>query len=207
MQAVDVKGLTYKDMLDWRKDILAIVLTAFGAWIGAGAAYFFGRENLRTATEGMLSMRVQSPMERLRLTPISQVPPRPLSWVIKASDPLKPVYDKLKSDPDLWFIPVVKDDGTLETVIHEQAVWRFMLDNPSKESDERQVSAILNYLKTQKLTKLTDPFVRVKLDTSVSTAYDLMQTRNVFLALVLDDEGKPTHYITTTEVRKLLAKG
>ena len=39
-------------ILDFRKNILAIIITAFGAWIGAGAAYFFGRENQREASSG-----------------------------------------------------------------------------------------------------------------------------------------------------------
>jgi hypothetical protein len=38
-----------KSSYDYRKDVLSIILTAFGAWVGAGAAYFFGRESLRDA--------------------------------------------------------------------------------------------------------------------------------------------------------------
>src|SRR5437016_4482567 len=41
-------------LIQTRKDILSILLTAFGAWIGAGAAYFFGRESLREAASSLL---------------------------------------------------------------------------------------------------------------------------------------------------------
>lgn len=44
---------TTEEIIGFKKDLLAIILTAFGAWIGAGAAYFFGRENLREAVAGM----------------------------------------------------------------------------------------------------------------------------------------------------------
>jgi hypothetical protein len=43
--------------LDYRKNILTVIITAFGAWVGAGAAYYFGRENLREASQSLLPMR------------------------------------------------------------------------------------------------------------------------------------------------------
>jgi glycopeptide antibiotics resistance protein len=63
------------DIFIWRKDVLAIIITAFGAWVGAGAAYFFGRENLRVAADSLLAMRGLSGKELLRRTSIKQIPP------------------------------------------------------------------------------------------------------------------------------------
>ena len=54
-------GVPPADALAYRKDVLSIIITAFGAWVGAGAAYFFGRENLRVAMDGLLAMRDESP--------------------------------------------------------------------------------------------------------------------------------------------------
>ena len=57
---------TFMDVLNYRKSILAVIVTAFGAWVGAGAAYFFGRENLREASASLLAMREPSAKDRLR---------------------------------------------------------------------------------------------------------------------------------------------
>lgn len=45
-----------RDLLNYRQSILATIIMAFGAWIGAGVSFFFGRENLREATPKMLQM-------------------------------------------------------------------------------------------------------------------------------------------------------
>jgi hypothetical protein len=105
-------------MLAHRKDMLSIIITAFGAWVGAGAAYFFGRENLRVAADSLLAMRDLSPRDRLRRTSIKQIPPTPIDWTVKKSTKLSEVKDALTQKPERWFVPVVKDDGTLETVIN-----------------------------------------------------------------------------------------
>jgi hypothetical protein len=55
---------TTAEVVASRKDLLAIILGAFGAWIGAGAAYFFGRENLRTATESTRFPQVSEAISR-----------------------------------------------------------------------------------------------------------------------------------------------
>jgi len=116
--AIDVKELA-KDYLEYRKTLLSIILTAFGAWIGAGAAYYFGRENMAEASRSLLAMKEPSPRERLRRTSIRLIPPKPLDWKVKTGEELKAVVDKLRSETGKWFIPIVKDDGTLENIVHE----------------------------------------------------------------------------------------
>jgi len=201
---------TAMDLLDYRKGILSIIITAFGAWVGAGAAYFFGRENLREAASSMLAMREPSPRERLRRTPIREIPPRPLDWVVKISDELKAVVDKLKAETERWFIPIVDEDDKLVTVIHEEAIWRFM----DKESEagtayadilKKKVSDVVAYVKaTSGLERLEKIYVPVTLDRSAGDAYEDMQNKGVLLAVVSDEKGKPTHFITTGDVRRVL---
>ena len=203
----------FTDLLDYRKDILAVIITAFGAWVGAGAAYFFGRENLREAASSMLKMREPSPKERLRRTLIREIPPRALDWVVKISDELKTVGDKLKDEPKRWFIPIVKDDGTLVTVIHEEAIWRFM-DKESEESEagtpytniwKKKVSDVVAYIKaTPGLKRMKGIYVAVTLDMSAGDAHELMQNKGVSLAIVTDEKGKPTHFTHTGDMRRVL---
>lgn len=200
----------FRDVLDYRKSILSVIITAFAAWVGAAAAYFFGRENLREAASSILAMRGPSPGERLRLTPIRDIPPSPLDWVVTRGDELKAVMERLKDEAWRWFIPVVRDDGTLKTVLDEEAVWRFV----DKESEagtayadihKKKVSDVVEYIRTTPgLGRLKGIYVAVTLDSSAGHAYELMQKQDVRLAIVRDKRGKPTHYITTGDVRVAL---
>lgn len=210
--AIPAKDTTTKvtDLLDYRKSILAVIITAFGAWVGAGAAYFFGRENLREAASSLLAMREPSPKERLRRTPIREIPPRQLDWVVKTSDQLETVMDKLKAEPERWFIPIVKDDGTLDTVIHEEAIWRFVdkeFEAGTAYADilKKKVSDVVAYIKaTPRLEWVEGIYVAVTLDKSAGDAHEEMQNKGVNLAIVTDERGKPTHFVTTGDVRRVL---
>jgi len=95
-------------VLDYRKSILVVLITAFGAWMGAGAAYCFGRENLREASQSLLAMREPSGEERLRRTLVREVAPRAIDWVVKIDDT---VFGKLESESLRWFIPLI--DSTI----------------------------------------------------------------------------------------------
>lgn len=203
----DSQTIKYTDLLEFRKSILAIILTAFGAWVGAGAAYFFGRENLR------LAMRALSPKELLRRTSVRQMQLKPLDWLVKGTAKVGDVLDKVKIDPTVWFIPIVKDDGTLNTVLHEDALWRYITDNVGKgavyeELLKKGISDVLEFLDLDEnkdlKKKVGKIYVPVTLDKSASDAYELMQQQAVFLAIVIDDKSKPTHYITTADVRMVL---
>ena len=199
------------DILDYRKNILAVIVSVFGAWIGAGAAYHFGRENMKEATSSMLQMREPSAKERLRRTPIREMPLKPLDWRVTADEDLGPVVEKLKKEPTYWFVPILKKDGTLETVINEEAVWRFMDSEYAKDPPtpyakilKKKVSDMRKYIKNEKLERFEGIYIPVTLDKSAGDVHELMQNKGVFLAIVLDETGKPTHFFTTADVRKVL---
>jgi CBS domain len=214
------QNVTFRDLIEYdkmmlenRKDILSIIIAAFGAWVGAGAAYFFGRENLRVAANSLLAMKDLSPRERLRQTSIKQIPPTPIDGTVTRETKVSEVRNTLNQKPERWFVPVVKKDGTLDTVINEEAVWRFLLDKLPPESAPADVKDkyanatvgdLLAYIdENEPLKRFNQIHTVVAMDTSVGAANDLMDSRNVFLAIVTS-EGKPTHFFTTTDVRKLL---
>jgi hypothetical protein len=212
---------TAKELSDYRSSLLAIVLTAFGAWIGAGAAYFFGRENVKAAYEGMRLLQQPSPLERLRAILVREVPPKPIEWTVTKETPLKTVLEKLKEKPEYWFIPVLGDDGKVETVINEEGIWRFV-DHESleaekangdvkskeirKQIEDKTVDKVIAYLKESKeLDSFKDQFITLELDQSMYNAYEQMDQKNIKLAIVLNAEGKPKYYITTTDLRKTIS--
>jgi hypothetical protein len=197
--------VTTKDLLGYRQNIMVAIITAFGAWVGAGAAYFFGRENLREATQKMLDMRGLSPVERLRKTLLSEIPLRQVHWLVNINTKVENVYNKLRDEPDRWFIPITKEDGTLLTVLENEAIYLYVLD---KKDMIGTLDDVLKYLmENEKLQKHTeDIYVEVKFDNNACYAQDLMQYKNVKLGIVTNEKGEPTHYVTTDDLRRLLMR-
>jgi len=157
------------------------------------------------ATDGLLQMRGLTARERLSRTSIKQIPPTPIppDWNVKKDSLISAVKQQLMDQPDRWFIPILKDDGTLDTVVNEEAVWRFLVDLGT-QLQQQTVDNLLKYIEERDpLKRFKDIYVTVTMETTVGTANDLMDTRHVFLAIVVADR-KPTHFFTTSEVRKLL---
>ncbi len=204
------------EILKFRAEILTVIITAFSAWIGAGAAYFFGRENMREATQAMLDMRQLPPREKLRQISLKELPPRPITWKVNTEDFLITVYDKLKTDVSWWFIVITKKDGSLETVVHEEAIWRFIdslaLDGkkPDEELKKITVQALLDYLKEEKnkdlATKVKDIYIRVTYDYTLGAVNDLMLDKKLFLSIITDESNKPVSYISSDDVRREFLK-
>ena len=202
-----------KSLLEYRKDILSIILTAFGAWVGAGAAYFFGRENLREAANSMLQMRNLSPSERLRQILVRDIPPRkiPPEWLATGSDNLNGLLEKLKKDPqNYWFIPILSSTGGLEDVLHKEAVWRYVMELASSNQDFKTetVSDLTTYIRSKEDLKknFAGIYVEVKPETSVAEASDMMSKKGVFIGIVTDASGKPTEFIDTADIRRVLLR-
>jgi hypothetical protein len=191
-------------MLAHRNNVLSIIITAFGAWVGAGAAYFFGKENLRVAANSLLAMREPSPRERLGQTPIKKIPPTPIppDWNVTIDTEISTVQQQITNNPDRWFIPVVRNDGTLDTVMNKEAMWRHLVAQGT--SPTGTIADLLKFIvESDALRHFKDMHVTVTMETMVGTANDLMDSRHVFLAIVVLNR-KPTHFFTTAEVRKLL---
>jgi hypothetical protein len=204
--AADSADLRASDILEYRKSILTIIITAFGAWVGAGAAYFFGRENLRVAAESLLAMRNQSPAERLRHLPIRNIPQRAINWTVKTSDAIGSFYKTLNKR-DRWFIPVVDDNGCLEDVLHEDAVWRF-IDNQGTggviyaDLLKKTVADVISFIqKNAEFKDLSHIYVPVKLDDSTGDVHSQMSSKDVYIGIISDEKGKPTNFVTTADIR------
>jgi hypothetical protein len=196
-----------RDSLDHRQTILSLILTAFGAWVGAGAAYFFGRENLETAARSLLAMREPSPRERLRRTSIREVRPRPIDWTVTREETVASVVDKLTKSPERWYAVVVAADGKLDTVLHEEAIWRYVAESAQAgtayaDATAKKLGEMLEAMKDQPVAAAN--YVAVSLDQSAAEAHDSMLAKNVYLAIVTEPSGKPTHFITTGDLRRVL---
>jgi len=209
-RAASDQNVSIKDLLDYRQSILAVIITAFGAWVGAGAAYYFGRENLKQSTDSMLAMREPTPKELLRKTELRDIAPRSIAWTVQESEELNDPVKKLKLEPELWFLPVVHGDGKLLTVLNEEAVWRFIDKEaaakvPYTEVMKKTIADVIHYVDHNKgLERFKDISICATMDESAAEANHEMQQKEVHLAVIMDRTEKPTHYITTNDIRKTL---
>lgn len=197
-----------KELLDYRKGIMTIIITAFGAWVSAGAAYFFGRENMRMTTESLLKMH-QSPAERFKQMPVRNLPRKPIDWVVKAADTLDTITTKINRK-QRWFIPIVKEDGSLENVIHEDAVWIFISDKGAEgmahaDIIKKTIADVVTHIRSKPEYKEFDMiYVPVGLEDKAGEVHDIMLRKDIYLAVVTDSKGNPKEFLTTADMRIFL---
>jgi hypothetical protein len=197
------------DLLEYRKTILTIIITAFGAWVGAGAAYFFGRENLRVATESLLQMH-QSTAERFKQLPIRNLPRKPLDWKVPATETIANVQQKINRK-SRWFIPIIKSDGSLENVIHEDAVWVYIdrqsaANVPHATILQKTIADVADFIaKDPQLKEDYDSiYIPVSLDDKAGEVHESMLRKDVYLAVIINRKGKPEEFFTTADMRIFL---
>lgn len=206
------------DVLEFRKTILTVIITAFGAWVGAGAAYFFGRENLKIASQSLLEMRKPSAEEILRQTRIGDMSPKPIRLTAKLDDEIGTVINKLSEDPELWFFAVTEDKNK-HTILSEDAIWIYLNEclrkKPEKQDyDEiikKKIKDLLDYLKNnldkKRLDALMKIYVPTSLDKSALETYNQIQDQGLNIAIIIDlKSDKPTHYITIGDIKDYLMK-
>ena len=231
------KGTTIdKDLLaavlNHRKDLIAIILGAFGAWIGAGAAYFFGRENLREATSSILKMKGATPAEILMQTTVADLKPKPLPKTFTEGDTAQAVLKWLEEDPDRFFATIVDDQDRMPYAINEEAIYRYIAADRTKPpiiaADPTQppekvktiapydkdttIGDVVKFVKGQKdfnsskaWQKLIDATSKVNQNSSCALADEKMAEEQKIVAIVVDDKGIPVGYITSAEIWKLVS--
>lgn len=215
-------GTTSKDIMDYRQQLLAVILTAFGAWIGAGAAYYFGRENLAQATKSILEMRGLSPRERLRKETLRGLNPKPLVWRVDGKeDTVGKVIKQLEEKPELWFIPIIDEKKKLVTVVNDEAVFGYVseqirsksqmkVEEAVKSIHEQDIESLLKWIRGKTDSgwrrRMIDIFVQAKMEESAGYVSDKMNEKEVYLTIITNDQGEPTHSLTTSDIRQALLR-
>lgn len=115
----------------------------------------------------------------------------------------------------MWFVPVLDDKERLDTVLNEEAFYRFLdermlavkgvpVEQAKAQVEQETVEAVLKYVENPKLEKFRGIHVEVTKEDTIGTASDLMEHRNLRLAIVVDRDRRPTDYVTTGDVRRFL---
>lgn len=197
-------------LYEYNKWALSVLLGAFGAWIGAGAAYFFGKENLQESSRSTESaLRIQQ--ESLQRPPlIDRIKDMALTamnqnFFFDYEKTKKEVKDQLVKFKGYWFVPVVAEDtGILQDIIHAQIFW----DTGYAKDDMtiRQIVSQMDEDKDKSYAKLHgEPFyVKVSLSDKISDVYNLINQKDAEVAIVVDEKGKPSHCLSKTDLRTLM---
>lgn len=193
----------YSEFSKW---VLSVLLGAFGAWIGAGAAYFFGKENLELSSRSTEeAMRIQQKtlnskqiFDRIKdmiLTAMNS------NFIFTVDDTKEKVLNKLKEFKGYWFVPIVDNSGVLQDIIHAQVFWEKELikNNVLKE--------IINELsKDTELNKCHGDafYIRADSNDKINEVYQKFEKSGAEVAIVVDAKGKPSHCLTKTELKTLI---
>lgn len=204
------------EVMQYQKDLLTVIIAAFSAWIGAGAAYFFGRENLKVATEKMLEMRQLPPAERLRQLSVQEIVTeknKVVDWTVTKETNLCTVYQQLVDQPFRWFIPVIDKKTGLTHVIDEEGVYRYIITlkgEPDTTLKSKTIGDLINYFEDETKAdddtrnKVLNSWVRIHLQSNAGYIEDTMTLNKVHLAIITDEKNQPLYYITAGDIKRCL---
>ncbi len=193
-------------VLEFCKWAFSSLLGAFGAWIGAGAAYFFGKENLaesRESTKQALQIQQETlsgsakpvRIRDLTLTAMNK------EFMFNGNTEKSVICKALEQYDDYWWVPIFDDEGKgqLKDVVHARV---FM----TTEQDEKQnpvVSEILENLDEKpKTQKLHGPsfFIKATPEEKIVDVVERMNNSNAAVGIVVDEKNKPTYCFTKSDL-------
>lgn len=192
------------NILEFSKWTLSALLGAFGAWIGAGAAYFFGRENLAESSRSTeAALRIQQEALRGALKPerIRELAFTAMNkeFMFNPNAIKKNVADGLAKYVDYWWVPVLDQagKGILDDVIHARVFW------DAAFTDDEPISRIVSSIDTDPKLKATygalhgaSFFVTAAPDDRIADVADNMNKSGAAVGVIVDEKGKPTYCFT-----------
>lgn len=196
-----------KELLEFGKWSLSVLLGAFGAWIGAGAAYFFGRENLAESsrsTEAALKIQQETlrrprGKEKIRDLTLTSMNPE---FMFKPDQTRQDVLAALEKHGDYWWVPVLDKDGKriLEDVIHARVFWNPAITpkHPISEIVKDMASGAIK--DSAKLHGENSFFIKATPDDAISDIAGRMDTAGAVVGIIVDDKGRPTACFTKQDI-------
>jgi len=203
-----------KRFIEYSKWILPALLGAYGAWIGAGAAYFFGKENLKLSsksTQDALESQQKMSKKLAENAQVEDIKPTPINPHFKFTmkSTVKEVITALDKNVDYWFVPVLEEEKMkMKDVIHTEALWRYLKSNPKGEDDP--LKKVIDYIEENnkiKASKLHGFFAIFKMDNQVGNVLKSMTRRDVSVGIVCDEQDKATHCFSRKDLRSFLLGG
>jgi len=191
-------------ILEFSKWGFSSLIGAFGAWIGAGAAYFFGRENFiessRSTKEALEIQResFQNAKKKERMRDLT-LRAMNIEFMFNSDKTKTDVIIKLDNYPDYWWVPVMDKEarGILVDIVHARVFW------DKEVKDDQIISDILKAIdKDSDKSKLHGPefFLSVSPDDKISEVLDRMKKSGAAIGVVVDVKGKPSYCFTRQDI-------
>ena len=192
-----------QEIIDYSKWVVTALLAAFGAWIGAGAAYFFGKANLRESSRSTeAALKIVRGTHGLKYIKDINLTAMNTNFLFDLDKTYNDVNEKLKDNVGYWFVPVIdKENGVLRDVIHSQIFWK------QEFNDIDTLKAIIENIDTKENGKDLHGekfYVKINLNDSIEDVYKTMKAKSIPVAIVVDEKGRPTHCLTRTDLATLL---
>jgi len=184
-------------ILTFSKDTLSILVGAFGAWIGAGAAYFFGKENLaessistEEALKIMLGKSKPKLIRDLTLTAMNK------DFMFYPNSKKEDVLNELNLPQynDFWWVPVL-DQGTksiLEDIIHARAFWDARIKDDANLATISDIISVIDTMPDLKGLHGGSIFITVASDDEINDVIGNMVISGAAVGVIVDENGKPT---------------
>jgi predicted transcriptional regulator len=185
--------------IDYSKWLFSGLIGTFGAWIGAGAAYFFGKENLAESSRSTENaLKIQH--EALRNTPkrdcIKDLALTTMNkdFMFQQDATTEEVAASLSDHPDYWWVPVMDNEGKgiLEDLVHARVFWNDTFKG-------KKIAEIMEALSLDDtLGKLHGQafFLKVALDDKIADVASKMDKSGAVIGIVVDQKGKPSYCFT-----------
>ncbi|WP_417912059.1 hypothetical protein, partial [Candidatus Electronema sp. TJ] len=191
-----------KDFIEYSKWLFSGLITAFGAWIGAGAAYLFGKENLAESsrsTENALKIQYEAIRNTSKRDCVKDIALTTINkdFMFKRETSSKDVALALEQHADYWWVPVLDNEGKgiLEDVLHARVFWR----QSSLLAEDSPLSSLIEEIsKDESLSRLHGSafFIKAALDDKISDTIRKMDSAGAVIGIVVDDRGKPSYCFT-----------
>lgn len=208
---ITTSGLGKGDILEFGKWTLSVLLGAFGAWIGAGAAYFFGKENLAESSRSTeQAMRIQQ--AALKGVPKSECIKDLVLTVMNHEFMFSPREKKedviaklnLSQYNGYWWVPVLDESGKgiLKDIIHARVFW-----DTTSFGDKDPISKIISDIDAKpdikaRFGKLHGEsfFMLVDLNDEIADVTGEMDKSGAAVGVVVDEKDRPTYCFTKQDL-------
>jgi uncharacterized integral membrane protein len=192
------------NVVEFGKWTVSVLLGAFGAWIGGGAAYFFGKENMvesNRSTEAVLQIQQNTLQNTGKRDYVKDLPLSTINSTFNFNphSTKEDIVNCLTGHADYWWVPVFDQEGKgiIEDILHVRIIWDDQFDNGET------VAALLEHLADdeelgRKYDKLhgSSFFIKVTPDDKVADTARRMEKSGAAIGVVTDEKGKPTHCFT-----------
>jgi len=190
-----------------RLDVVNSFLAVFGVWIGAVIAFYFGSENMETAQRGIReTMKTLGP-DRLKKIQAKEVMLTPV-YAKRADDKIEDAVELMK-EKNVRSIVVVDKISRPLGLLFNYEIMEYIAIKPEKYEDivKNDIREVMESIEIDRSIKWKEGVVRnnflpVYSDMALATIKTNLETRKLYLAIVLGVKDEAIGILSRLEILK-----